>query len=280
MKRAARFASAALFILAMENSTLRLFDSHCHLTDERFREDLEQVIENALVAGVQRMITVSSTPDDAEAALAIADKYESVWATAGVHPHSVAEVGRDAISRVADLADESRIVAIGETGLDYYYDNSPRPLQRQALRRHVELADDLALPLIIHCRDAEDDMIAMLREIEGEVFGVLHCFDGSVELLEAGLEAGWMISFSGLVTFKNYEGEGLVRDVPPDQLMIETDSPYLAPVPNRGKRNEPAFVRHVAEALAHMRGVTLEEIAATTFRNATKFYGLPQPAEV
>lgn len=264
----------------MENSTLLLFDSHCHLTDERFHDDLDQVIAHATAAGVLRMISVSSTPDDAEAALEIADRYENVWATAGVHPHSVAEVGRDAISRVADLADAERIVAIGETGLDYYYDNAPRSLQRQALRRHVELADDLALPLIVHCRDADDDIVALLREIEGEVFGVLHCFDGSVELLEAGLEAGWMISFSGLVTFKNYEGEGLVRDVPPDQLMIETDSPYLAPVPNRGKRNEPAFVRSVAETLARMRGDTVEEIALATFRNATKFYGLPQLAEV
>lgn len=266
--------------MTRENGSLFLFDSHCHLTDERFGEDLDQVISNAAAAGVMRMISVASTPDDAEAALAIAERYENVWSTAGVHPHSVAEVGRDAISRVADLADAERVVAIGETGLDYYYDNAPRPLQRQALRRHVELADDLALPLIVHCREADDDVIALLREIEGEVFGVLHCFDGTVELLEAGLEAGWMISFSGLVTFKNYEGEGLVRDVPREQLMIETDSPYLAPVPNRGKRNEPAYVRQVAEALARMRGETVEEIASATFRNATKFYGLSQLAEV
>jgi TatD DNase family protein len=123
-------------------------------------------------------------------------------------------------------------------------------------------------------------MIDVIREAEGEVFGVLHCFDGTVELLETGLEAGWMISFSGLITFKNYEGEGLVRDVPPDQLMIETDSPYLAPVPNRGKRNEPAFVKSVAETLARMRGDTLEDIALHTFNNATRFYGLPQLARV
>jgi len=262
----------------MPNSLL--FDSHCHLTDERFQDDVEQVIASAAEAGVARMITVASTPDDAQAALAIAARHDNVWATAGVHPHAVAEVGRDAMSRVADLADEPKIVAIGETGLDYYYDNSPRPQQRHALRRHVELAVDLALPLIIHCRDADDDMIAVIREAEGEAFGVLHCFDGSVELLEAGLEAGWMISFSGLVTFKNYDGEGLVRDVPPDQLMIETDSPYLAPVPNRGKRNEPAFVKSVAETLARMRGESFEDIALLTFSNATRFYGLPQLARV
>jgi TatD DNase family protein len=257
-----------------------LFDSHCHLTDERFAEDVDQVIANAMTAGVLRMVSIASTPDDAEAALEIAERHDNVWATVGVHPHSVADVGRDAISRVADLADDARIVGIGETGLDYYYDNVPRPLQRQALRRHVELAADLALPIIVHCREAEDDMIALIREVEGEVFGVLHCFDGNVELLEAGVEAGWMLSFSGLITFKNYEGEGLVRAVPPDQLMIETDSPYLAPVPQRGKRNEPAFVAHVAEALARIRGDTPEDVAAYTFRNANRFYGLPQLAEV
>ena len=257
-----------------------LFDSHCHLTDERFRDDLDEVVANAAAAGVLRMVTISSTPDDAEAALAIAERFDNVWATAGIHPHSVAEVGRDAISRVADLADDPKIVALGETGLDYHYDNAPRSVQRAALRRHVELSADLALPLIVHCREADDDMIAMIQEVEGEVYGVLHCFDGTVELLEAALEAGWMISFSGLVTFKNYEGDGLVRDVPPDQLMIETDSPYLAPVPNRGKRNEPAHVRYVAETLARIRGETLDDISINTFRNATKFYGLPMLASV
>ena len=257
-----------------------LFDSHCHLTDERFHDDVDKVVADAVAAGVVRMITISSTPDDAEAALEIARRYENVWVSAGVHPHSVAEVGRDAISRVADLADDDKVVALGETGLDYYYDNAPRPLQRQALRRHVELAVDLALPLVVHCREADDDMIALIREAEGEVFGVLHCFAGQADLLDAGIEAGWMISFSGLVTFKNYDGEGFVRAVPPDQLMIETDSPYLAPVPNRGKRNEPAFVRHVAEVVARMRGEPLEDVARETTRNATRFYGLPQLAEV
>ena len=257
-----------------------LFDSHCHLTDEQFRDDVDAVVASATAAGVLRLITVSSTPDDAEAAIKLARRYDQVWATAGVHPHSVAEVGRDAMSRVADLADDPKVVALGETGLDYYYDNSPRSLQRRALRRHVELAADLALPLVVHCREADDDMVAMIQEVEGEVFGALHCFDGTVELLEAGLEAGWMISFSGLVTFKNYDGEGLVRAVPPDQLMIETDSPYLAPVPNRGKRNEPAFVKQVAHTLARVRGELPEDVAANTFRNATKFYGLPLLAEV
>lgn len=259
----------------MDQSPLQLFDSHCHLTDEKFAGEVPAVIERAAASGVVGMVTISSDPEDAEAALEIARAHANVWTSAGIHPHAVAQFGKDAISRVAELADDDRVVAIGETGLDYYYDNSPRSAQRQALRRHVELAADLALPLIVHCREADEDTIAMIREVEGDVFGVLHCFDGEAELLEAGLEAGWMISFAGLVTFKNYDKEGLVRAVPPDQLLIETDSPYLAPVPNRGKRNEPAFVRAVADTLARMRGETTEQLAALTCRNANRFYGLP-----
>ncbi len=259
----------------MDESRLQLFDSHCHLTDEKFAGEVPAVIERATENGVLRMVTISSDPDDTEAALEIARAHENIWATAGIHPHAVARFGKDAISRIADLAEDDRVVAIGETGLDYYYENSPRSAQRQALRRHLELAADLVLPLIIHSREADHDTISAIREVEGEVFGVLHCFDGETELLEAGIEAGWMISFSGLVTFKNYDKEGLVRAVPPDQLLIETDSPYLAPMPNRGKRNEPAFVRVVAETIARMRGEQLEDLAALTTRNANRFYGLP-----
>ena len=259
----------------MDENPIQLFDSHCHLTDEKFDGEVGEVVERAGANGVARMVTISSHPDDAEVGLKIAHKYANVWTTAGIHPHSVASYGKEAISRVADLADDDRVVAIGETGLDYYYDNSPRSVQRQALRRHVELADDLALPLIIHSREADEDIISVIREIEGEVFGVLHCFDGESDLLDAGIEAGWMISFSGLITFKNFEKEAFVRAVPPDQLLIETDSPYLAPAPNRGRRNEPAFVRSIAETVARIRGEPIEEVAQLTWRNANRFYGLP-----
>ena len=260
----------------MDQTSLQLFDSHCHLTDEKFAGEVSGVMERAREQGVVRVVTIASDPEDAERALELARGFDNVWCTVGIHPHAAGEYGKDALSRVADLAQDERIVAIGEVGLDYYYDNAPRGAQRRALKRQVELADDLALPLVVHAREADDDMIALIREIEGEVFGVLHCFDSGPDLLEAGIEAGWMISFSGLVTFKNYDKEGLLRAVPPDQLLIETDSPYLAPVPQRGKRNEPAFVRHVAEAVARMRGEALEEVAALTFRNANRFYGLKQ----
>ena len=258
----------------MDENPIQLFDSHCHLTDEKFAGELADILERAQANGVTRMVTVSSHPDDAESALDIARKHGMVWTTAGIHPHSVSSYGRDALSRIADLAEDDRVVAIGETGLDYYYDNSPRAVQRQALRKHVELAADLALPLVIHSREADQDIVSVIREVEGEVFGVLHCFDGEAELLDTGIEAGWMISFSGLITFKNYEKEAFVRAVPPDQLLIETDSPYLAPAPNRGKRNEPAYVRNVAEVVARMRGEPLEEMAKLTYNNANRFYGL------
>ena len=259
----------------MDEIETLLFDSHCHLTDEKFAGEVTQVIERARANGVLRLVTISSDPDDTERALKIARAHENVWVTAGIHPHAVANYGKDAISQVADLAENDEVVAIGETGLDYYYDNAPRGMQRQALRRHVELAADLALPLVIHSRDADHDTIALIREVEGEVFGVLHCFDGDVDLLDAAIQAGWMVSFSGLITFKNYDKEGLVRAVPPDQLLIETDSPYLAPAPNRGKRNEPAFVRSVAEELARLRGETFAQVAESTYHNASRFYGLP-----
>lgn len=259
----------------MDNTTPNLFDSHCHLTDEKFAGEVAAIIARARESGVMRLVTISSHPDDTEAALRIAREHENVWTTSGIHPHSAADYGADSISMIAELAEDDKVVAIGECGLDYYYDNAPRALQRNALRKQIELADDLALPLIIHSRESDDDMIRMLRDIEGEVFGVLHCFDGSSDLLDAGIEAGWMISFSGLVTFKNYEKDAFVRAVPPEQLLIETDSPYLAPVPNRGKRNEPAYVRHVAEAVARMRGETVEMVAAQTYANANRFYGLP-----
>lgn len=249
-----------------------LFDSHCHLTDEKFG-DLEAVLQRAHGAGVTRLTTICSDLGDAENALRIARAHKGIWCSAGVHPHAAAQAAPDAIDRLHQLLREAEVVAVGETGLDYYYDNSPRDVQRSLLMRHFELAAQHQLPIIMHSRDAEQDTIAFVRDA-GTVSGVLHCFAGSAALLDAGIEAGWMISFSGLVSFKNYEGADLVRAVPDGQLMVETDSPYLAPVPHRGKRNEPAFVREVAAAVARIRGVDEAHIAEVTTSNALRFYGL------
>ena len=254
-----------------------LFDSHCHLTDEKF-DDLPEVLKRAREGGVTRIVSIASDADDAVRALEIARAHPGIWCTAGVHPHAAARARKADFDQIAELHEEELVVAVGETGLDYFYDNSPRTVQRRLLEEHLQLADDLGKPVIIHSRDADEDTIDMIRSVEGEVLGVLHCFAGSGDLLEAGLEAGWMVSFSGLVTFKNYEGADLVRAVPPEQLLIETDSPYLAPVPYRGKRNEPAFVRETAAVVARMRGAEAEEIARLTSANALRFYGLPATA--
>ena len=254
-----------------------LFDSHCHLTDDKF-DDLPDVLERARAAAVTRLVCISSDADDAARALEIAQMHPGIWCTAGVHPHAAASAKPADFDRIADLHEDDLVVAVGETGLDYFYDNSPRSVQRRLLEEHLQLAADLGKPVIVHSREADADTMAMIRSVEGEVLGVLHCFAGSADLLETGIEAGWLVSFSGLVTFKNYEGADLVRTVPAEQLLVETDSPYLAPVPHRGKRNEPAFVREVALAVARMRGVEFEELAQLTTANAMRFYGLPATA--
>ena len=248
------------------------FDSHCHLTDDRFAGEAEDVAARAREAGVERLVLIASDEDDAVDALELARSLD-VWSTAGIHPHAATRTERG-FGRVEELLVEDRVVAVGETGLDYYYDNSPRRIQRQSFERHLELGAEAGKPVVVHCREADDDAIAMIRSVEGNVTGVLHCFAGNAALFEAGVEAGWYVSFSGLITFRSYETKELVAATPADRLLIETDAPYLAPVPHRGKRNEPAYVVEVARAAAELRGEPLEELAERTTRNALTFYGL------
>jgi TatD DNase family protein len=252
------------------------FDTHCHLTDERFVDDAEAVVERARAAGVTALVTIASDEEDALAALRLARTLD-LHSTAGIHPHQ-ARRPDTAFEKVRELVADPRVVAVGETGLDYYYDNSPRERQRQLFARHLELAAETGLPVVVHSRDADQDMIAMVRDATGAAMGVLHCFAGSAELFEAGIDAGWYVSFSGLLTFPGYATPDLVAETPVDRLMIETDSPYLAPVPHRGKRNEPAHVIEVARTAARLRGEPLEQLAATTMANGLAFYGLDQSA--
>jgi len=251
-----------------------LFDSHLHLTDGRFREDLPRVIRRAREAGVREMVTVGTDPEDARAALELARAHEGIWATAGLHPHEALRFDGRILSGLRRLVADPRVVAVGETGLDYHYDHSPRARQRDAFRAQMELARETGLPAVVHSREADADTAGVIEEFAGEVAGVLHCFTGGLELLETAVGAGWYVSFSGIATFASFEAGERVERVPDDRLLVESDSPYLAPEPERGKRNEPAFVVHTCRFLARTRGEPLVETAARTRGNARRFYRL------
>ncbi|MDX1568089.1 MAG: TatD family hydrolase [Longimicrobiales bacterium] len=255
------------------------FDSHCHLTDERFSDDRAEVLDRAREAEIVGIVSIASDAEDAERVVDLVSDPPGpgpeLWGTAGIHPHVAGDARPGDLEKVADLAkSESRIVAVGETGLDYHYDNSPRDVQRRSFRKHVELAVDLGLPVVVHTRDADEDTAALIRDVGSEVRGVLHCFTGGTDLLEEGLAAGWHVSFSGIASFPSFRAHEQVRLVPRDRLLVETDSPYLAPHPHRGGRNEPSYVVEVAGAVAEIRGEERDEVGAYTTRNARAFYGL------
>lgn len=253
---------------------MRLIDSHAHLTHERVAADTDAVLARAREAGLEAVVTVASNAADARAGLALARRFPDVWATAGVHPHDAHAADEAAYAEIAALLAEPRVVAVGETGLDYHYDFSPRGRQRDNFLRHLDLARETGKPLIVHAREADDDLIALLREAGRGTLGVLHSFSSGAALLDTALELGWWASFSGMVTFRTYAQADLLRRVPGDRLMVETDTPYLAPVPHRGKTNEPAFVAHVAAAVAAHRSEDADEVAARTTGNARRFFRL------
>jgi TatD DNase family protein len=253
-----------------------MIDSHCHLTDHLFHGDLEAVLQRAWQAGLHGVVSVASSATDAEAAHALTRRDQRIRATAGIHPHTAAVAGPHDRDRVRELLGRTGMVAIGETGLDFHYDNSPRDTQRTLFEWHLQLGSETGLPVVVHSRDAEPDTAAMIRAAS-DVSGVLHCFTGGADLLETALAAGWYISFAGLVSFRNFQGADLLRAVPADRLMIETDSPYLAPVPHRGRRNEPAFLPETCRAVAAARGENPAHTARLTAANARRFYGLEAP---
>lgn len=249
-----------------------MFDSHCHLTDDRFSADLDEVLQRAWTGGVTGLVTISSNVVDAHAALDIARRDPRVRATAGIHPHEAASAQPRHYETLRDLAGEPEVVAIGETGLDFHYDNSPREIQRAVFERHLQLAAETGLPVVVHSRSADVDTAAMIRT--AGVAGVLHCFAGGSDLFDAAMEANWFISFAGLITFRNFDNAALLRATPADRLLLETDSPYLAPVPHRGRRNEPIFVLHTCRAAAALRGDAPDSLASAVTRNALRFYRL------
>jgi TatD DNase family protein len=221
---------------------------------------------------------VVSHPDETPDALARVADGRYAWATAGVHPHEAGRATDEALLRVRELAADARVVAVGECGLDFHYDFAPRDAQLRVFSAQIEVAEATGLPLVVHCREADEEMTRVMRELPRGVRGVLHCFSGGERLLETALSAGWLVSVTGLVSFKRFDGAGWLRSVPEDRLMVETDAPYLAPVPHRGQRNEPAFVRLVAEAVALHREEPLEKVVAYTGANANRFFGLEDGA--
>ena len=252
-----------------------LVDSHCHLDFDVFDDDREDMIARAAEAGVGTLVTICTHLSKFEAVRAIAASHENIWCSAGIHPHQVAEEGIAPVGRLIELAADPLVVGIGETGLDYYYDHSPRDEQRANFRSHIEAARETGLPLIVHTRDADEDTAAILVEEagQGSYGGVLHCFSAGRGLAEAALDLGFYISLSGIVTFRNAEGlREIARDVPLDRLLVETDSPFLAPMPNRGKRNEPAFVVHTARMLAELKGVDEAALAGATTENFFRLF--------
>lgn len=255
-----------------------VIDSHCHLEMEDFAPDRDAVIARAAAAGVSAMLTVgASGPLEANGrAVALAEAVETVYATVGVHPHDAALVTGAVIDSLDALARHPKVVAIGETGLDYHYDHSPRSRQREAFARFVGLARARDLPVIVHLREADADALAILRAEGGAgTRGVIHCFSGDAASARAFLDLGFCLSFSGIVTFKGAgELRAAARIVPGDRLLVETDAPYLAPAPHRGKRNEPALVLRTVAALAQVRGEPLESIAEQTHRNTVRLFRL------
>jgi TatD DNase family protein len=251
-----------------------VFDTHCHLTDAAFRDDLKGVLERAHAAGVTGMVCVASDVADAGDALARVADGKHVWATAGIHPHEAGRAGPDDWVRLRDTLDDPRVVALGECGLDFHYEHSPRDVQRSVFEAHVQLATDTGLPLVVHSRSADQETREALEAMPAGVRGVLHCFTGSDALLEAALTRGWMISVTGLVSFRKFDGQAWLRSVPRARLMVETDAPYMSPEPHRGRRNEPAWVVHVAAAVARLRAETVAEVQEYTTANALRFFGL------
>lgn len=242
-------------------------DSHCHLNHADFGEETDAVVQRALDAGGRRIVTIGTRLENTAELLALAHKYPQIFVTVGVHPEYVAEreVSADEIAQAA--TSDEKIIALGEAGFDYFYDPDTKDAQRKLFKNHLIAARKTGLPLVIHTRCAEQDTVDALSEFP-DVTGVFHCFSSKAELAKFGLERGWYLSASGILTFKKaQEIRDIFKDVPLDRLLIETDAPYLAPVPYRGKRNEPSFIVKTAEVLAELKGVSLEDLAKITTEN-------------
>ena len=254
------------------------FDTHTHLDDRRFLSDQEEVIKRAQEAGVELIVNVGENVKSARRTVELTQKYDFIYGSVGLHPHEAKDFSVDVLEQLRDLTRQPKIVAVGEIGLDYYYDHSPRNIQQQAFRQLIRLAKEVRLPIIIHDRDAHENTLRIIKEEKAdEVGGVFHCYSGSVPLAREIIKMGFYLALGGALTFQNARKTvELARAIPLEYLLIETDCPYLTPVPYRGKRNEPAYVVKVAEAIAEIKGLSVEEVAQTTTNNGKKLFGISE----
>jgi len=253
-----------------------LIDSHAHIQGKEYAAEREAIIARACQAGVEKIIAVGGAGDmtsNAEA-VALAESFPNIYATVGMHPHDAKDVGEEELRELRELTSHSKVIAVGETGLDYYYNHSPHDVQRRVFTHFIHMARDTGLPLVVHERDAAQETTELLRSEGGtELRGVIHCFTGDYDAACAYLDLGFYLSFTGIITFKNAGPlRDVVRKVPLERMLVETDSPFLTPVPHRGKRNEPAYVRFVAETIAEIKGMALEEVAQRTTRNVQDLF--------
>ncbi|MGL4797086.1 MAG: TatD family hydrolase [Paraclostridium sp.] len=254
-----------------------LFDSHAHLNDEKFDEDREVLINSLKENGVELVLNPGACIETSKSSVELAKKYDFIYAAVGVHPHDVGNMTEEDIETLRKLATENdKVMAIGEIGLDYYYDTAPREDQKKWFKRQVELANELKLPIIIHDRDAHGDTFEIIKNVKNPEIGcVLHCYSGNVELAKEYIKMGCYISIPGTVTFKNNKKTvEVVREIPLEYLLIETDSPYMAPVPHRGKRNDPSMVQFVADKIAQEKGISYETVCEATKENAKKLFNI------
>lgn len=260
----------------------RLIDTHCHLDSEGFHQDIDQVIQRAVDSGIVKLLSIGTTLETSQAAVLLSNRYPCISAVVGIHPNYTHEAKPGDWDIIEELATHPHVVGIGETGLDRYWDYAPIDTQREYFVRHIELSRRLKKPFVVHCREAESEVIETLTaEIKkGPLIGLMHSFCGTAETLRVCLEAGLYISFAGMLTFrKNDDLRAVAKMVPHDRLLVETDAPYLAPLPYRGKRNEPSYVRYTNDCLAEVHGLTPEEMAELTTANAMRLFNLPS-AEV
>ncbi len=250
------------------------FDSHSHFNDEKFDEDREDIIKKIFNEGISRTVCVGYNIKQSEFAVEIANNHENIFATCGISPNDVDDFSEDSLKKIEELAQLSKVVAIGEIGLDYYWNKENKDIQKELFIKQIDIANKLGLPIAIHTREAVMDTLQILKEHPVDKKGIFHCCPLNKELIKEGLKLGFYISFSGNITFKNAKSEEAVSIVPMDKILIETDSPYLSPEPFRGKRNDPKNVKFVAQKIAEIKSLTIEQVAKCTYENANKVYNI------